>query len=77
MDCTADCQHSGMAAKLITFGTFQKLFRKFKIADHCKLITMLIQNPIQLYRHLLKCIQTLPPGVQDYYRHFVRQVNFI
>jgi hypothetical protein len=35
------------------------------------------QTPIQLYRHLLRRIRLFPVGVQDYYRHFVRQVRDI
>jgi len=30
-------------------------------------------TPRQLYKALFKQIKLLPPGVQDYYRHFVRQ----
>ncbi|KAL8624707.1 LYR motif-containing protein 9 [Nucella lapillus] len=34
---------------------------------------MNVHSPIQLYRHLLRCIQKLPKERQDYYKHFVRQ----
>ncbi|KAK4522843.1 hypothetical protein GAYE_PCTG30G0733 [Galdieria yellowstonensis] len=28
---------------------------------------------LALYRHMLRCIKTLPPQVQPYYRYYVRQ----
>ncbi|XP_076434731.1 LYR motif-containing protein 9-like isoform X2 [Babylonia areolata] len=34
---------------------------------------MNVNTPVQLYRHLLRCIQKLPKETQDYYKHFVRQ----
>uniref|UniRef100_A0A194AK89 LYR motif-containing protein 9 n=1 Tax=Pinctada fucata TaxID=50426 RepID=A0A194AK89_PINFU len=31
------------------------------------------KEPVQLYRHLLKCIKVLPKDAQGYYRHYIRQ----
>uniref|UniRef100_A0ABI7YGH8 LYR motif-containing protein 9 n=1 Tax=Felis catus TaxID=9685 RepID=A0ABI7YGH8_FELCA len=34
----------------------------------------LVQRPVQLYRYLLRCCQQLPTkGIQEHYRHAVRQ----
>lgn len=32
-----------------------------------------ITTPLQLYKHLLRCIQKLPPEAQSYYKHHVKQ----
>ncbi len=33
------------------------------------------QNPVQLYRHLLRIVKKLPKESQDYYKNYVRQVK--
>lgn len=36
----------------------------------------LVQTPLQLYRYLLRCCRQLPTkGIQEHYRHAVRQVG--
>lgn len=36
----------------------------------------LVQRPLQLYRYLLRCCQQLPTkGIQEHYKHAVRQVG--
>lgn len=36
----------------------------------------LVQTPLQLYRYLLRCCRQLPTkGIQDHYKHAVRQVG--
>lgn len=36
----------------------------------------LVQRPLQLYRYLLRCCQQLPTkGMQEHYKHAVRQVG--
>lgn len=36
----------------------------------------LVQKPLQLYRYLLRCCQQLPTkGIQEHYKHAVRQVG--
>lgn len=36
----------------------------------------LVQTPLQLYRYLLRCCRQLPAkGIQDHYKHAVRQVG--
>uniref|UniRef100_A0A1I8HKB5 LYR motif-containing protein 9 n=1 Tax=Macrostomum lignano TaxID=282301 RepID=A0A1I8HKB5_9PLAT len=32
-----------------------------------------IRNPLQLYRHLLRLVRTLPPGARPYYSNYIRQ----
>lgn len=32
-----------------------------------------IKTPVQLYRHLCRRVKELPPPVQDYYKHHIRQ----
>ena len=39
--------------------------------------TKVIQNPLVLYRHLLRCIARLPTDAQGHYKHHVRQVIVI
>ena len=35
----------------------------------------LVQTPLQLYRYLLRCCRQLPTkGIQEHYKHAVRQV---
>jgi len=33
-----------------------------------------IKTPVQLYRHLCRRVRELPIPVQDYYKHYIRQV---
>ncbi|RUS85621.1 hypothetical protein EGW08_006633 [Elysia chlorotica] len=33
----------------------------------------MIKSPASLYKHLLRCVQRLPPETQDHYKHHVRQ----
>lgn len=36
----------------------------------------LVQRPLQLYRYLLRCCRQLPTkGIQEHYKHAVRQVG--
>lgn len=36
----------------------------------------LVQTPLQLYRYLLRCCRQLPTkGIQEHYKHAVRQVG--
>ncbi|XP_008766319.1 LYR motif-containing protein 9 isoform X1 [Rattus norvegicus] len=36
----------------------------------------LVQTPLQLYRYLLRCCRQLPTkGIQEHYKHAVRQVR--
>jgi len=35
-----------------------------------------IKTPLQLYRHLCRCVRELPLPVQAYYKHHIRQVCF-
>ncbi|XP_011358299.1 LYR motif-containing protein 9 isoform X2 [Pteropus vampyrus] len=36
----------------------------------------LVQRPLQLYRYLLRCCRQLPTkGIQEHYKHTVRQVG--
>ncbi|KAK7088045.1 hypothetical protein V1264_022017 [Littorina saxatilis] len=34
---------------------------------------MNVQTPVQLYRHLLRCVKKLPKESQDYYKNYARQ----
>jgi len=34
-----------------------------------------IKTPVQLYRHLCRRVKELPPPVQNYYKHHIRQVS--
>jgi len=34
---------------------------------------MSISRPLQLYKHLLRSVQKLPPEAQAYYKHYVKQ----
>ena len=47
----------------------------FVLSIRTKGSEMTVQTPVQLYRHLLRNIRKLPKDVQDYYKHFARQVN--
>ncbi|XP_019502519.1 PREDICTED: LYR motif-containing protein 9 [Hipposideros armiger] len=36
----------------------------------------LVQRPLQLYRYLLRCCRQLPTkGIQEHYKHAIRQVG--
>lgn len=32
-----------------------------------------ISTPLYLYRHLIRRVKSLPSGVQDHYKHYIRQ----
>ena len=63
---------------LYVFKVLLLIYCLFAADRHGRLVEMQripdIKTPLQLYRHLCRRVRLLPLPVQDYYKHYIRQV---